>query len=148
MAITHVIRGEDHITNTARQMMLFAALGREVPRYGHHSLILAPDGSKMSKRHGATSIGDFKGLGYLSGAIVNYLALLSWHPTDEREKFTLAELIEEFDIGRVSKSPAIFDIQKLNGPTVSTSGSWSRPRSTGRSSPIWPRPAWRRRRRN
>ena len=114
MAITHVIRGEDHITNTARQMMLFAALGEEVPRYGHHSLILAPDGSKMSKRHGATSIGDFKGLGYLSGAIVNYLALLSWHPADEREKFTLAELIVEFDIGRVSRSPAIFDVHKLN----------------------------------
>ena len=114
MEITHVIRGEDHITNTARQMMLFAALGEEVPRYGHHSLILAPDGSKMSKRHGATSIGDFKGSGVLSAAVVNYLALLSWHPADEREKFTLAELIEEFDIGRVSKSPAIFDIQKLN----------------------------------
>jgi nondiscriminating glutamyl-tRNA synthetase len=114
MEITDVIRGEDHITNTARQMMLFDALGKVAPRYGHHSLILAPDGSKLSKRHGATSIGDFKGLGYLSGAIVNYLALLSWHPADEREKFTLAELIEEFEIGRVSKSPAIFDIQKLN----------------------------------
>ena len=67
MEITDVIRGEDHITNTARQMMLFAALGKPAPRYGHHSLILAPDGSKLSKRHGATSIGDFKGLGYLSG---------------------------------------------------------------------------------
>ncbi len=114
MEITHVIRGEDHITNTARQLMLFTALGKPAPRYGHHSLILAPDGSKLSKRHGATSIGDFKGLGYLSGAIVNYLALLSWHPTDEREKFSLAELVEEFEMERVSKSPAIFDIQKLN----------------------------------
>jgi len=114
MEITHVIRGEDHMTNTARQMMLFSALGKPVPRYGHHSLILAPDGSKLSKRHGATSIGDFKGLGYLPTAIVNYLALLSWHPADEREKFTLAELVEEFDIDRVSKSPAIFDLQKLN----------------------------------
>jgi nondiscriminating glutamyl-tRNA synthetase len=114
MEITDVIRGEDHITNTARQMMLFSALGKPAPSYGHHSLILAPDGSKLSKRHGATSIGEFRGLGYLSAAIVNYLALLSWHPADEREKFTLAELIEEFDIHRVSKSPAIFDIQKLN----------------------------------
>ena len=114
MNITHVIRGEDHITNTARQMMLFAALGKEAPLYGHHSLIMAPDGGKLSKRHGATSIGDFKGLGYLSGAVVNYLALLSWHPTDEREKFTLEEVFEEFDISRVSKSPAIFDIHKLN----------------------------------
>jgi nondiscriminating glutamyl-tRNA synthetase len=114
MEITHVIRGEDHVTNTARQLMLFSALGKPVPRYGHHSLILAPDGSKLSKRHGATSIGDFKGLGYLPGAIVNYLALLSWHPADEREKFSLAELVEEFGIERVSKSPAIFDIHKLN----------------------------------
>ncbi len=114
MQITDVIRGEDHITNTARQLMLFDALGKPAPRYGHHSLILAPDGSKLSKRHGATSIGDFKGLGYLSGAIVNYLALLSWHPADEREKFTLQELVQEFDIDRVSKSPAIFDIHKLN----------------------------------
>jgi nondiscriminating glutamyl-tRNA synthetase len=114
MAITDVIRGEDHVTNTARQMMLFAALGRPAPRYGHHSLILAPDGSKLSKRHGATSIGDFRRLGYLPAAMVNYLALLSWHPADEREKFTLTELVEEFDMGRVSKSPAIFDVQKLN----------------------------------
>jgi len=114
MEITHVIRGEDHITNTARQLMLFSALGEPTPRYGHHSLILAPDGSKLSKRHGAASIGDFEGLGYLSGALVNYLALLSWHPADEREKFTLAELVEEFELERVSKSPAIFDAQKLN----------------------------------
>lgn len=113
MEITHVIRGEDHITNTARQLMLFAALGRPAPRYGHHSLILAPDGSKMSKRHGATSIADFRALGYLPAAIVNYLALLSWHPGDEREKFTLDELIAEFDIGRLSKSPAVFDVPKL-----------------------------------
>ncbi len=114
MEITDVIRGEDHITNTARQMMLFAALGKPAPRYGHHSLILAPDGSKLSKRHGATSIGDFRGLGYLSAAMVNYLALLSWHPADEREKFSLDELIAEFELERVSKSPAIFDVQKLN----------------------------------
>ena len=114
MEITHVIRGEDHVTNTARQMMLFLALGKPAPQYGHHSLILAPDGSKLSKRHGATSIGDFKALGYLPGAMVNYLALISWHPADEREKFSLDELIAEFELGRVSKSPAIFDAQKLS----------------------------------
>ncbi len=114
MQITHVIRGEDHITNTARQIMLFAALGEPTPRFGHHSLILAANGSKLSKRHGATSIGDFKGLGYLSEAIVNYLALLSWHPADGREKFGLEDLIQEFELERVSKSPAIFDIPKLN----------------------------------
>ncbi|NLO26625.1 MAG: glutamate--tRNA ligase [Actinobacteria bacterium] len=114
MEITHVIRGEDHITNTARQLMLFSALGEPAPRYGHHSLILAPDGSKLSKRHGATSIGDFRALGYLPAAMVNYLALLSWHPADERDKFSLAELIAEFDIEKVSKSPAVFDVQKLD----------------------------------
>lgn len=114
MQITHVIRGEDHITNTARQLMLFTALDVPAPRYGHHSLIMAADGGKLSKRHGATSIGDFKGLGYLSGALVNYLALLSWHPADEREKFDLEELVREFELERVSKSPAIFDMPKLN----------------------------------
>ncbi len=114
MAITHVIRGEDHITNTARQLMLFAALGRPAPCYAHHSLILAPDGSKLSKRHGATSIAEFKAIGYLPAAIVNYLALISWHPQDEREKFSLAELTEEFEIERLSRSPAVFDIHKLN----------------------------------
>jgi nondiscriminating glutamyl-tRNA synthetase len=114
MGITDVIRGEDHITNTARQIMLFQALGKPAPRFGHHSLILAPDGSKLSKRHGATSVGQFRSLGYLPAAIVNYLALISWHPADEREKFTLAELIEEFEIDRVSKSPAVFDLHKLS----------------------------------
>ncbi len=98
MKITHVIRGEDHVTNTARQMMLFEALNEPAPRYGHHSLILAPDGSKLSKRHGATSIGDFRKMGYLPAAMVNYLVLLSWHPADEREKFSLDELVAEFDL--------------------------------------------------
>ncbi len=114
MEITDVIRGEDHITNTARQIMLFNALGKPAPRFGHHSLILAPDGSKLSKRHGATSVGQFRSLGYLPAAVVNYLALISWHPGDEREKFSMAELIAEFEIERVSKSPAIFDLHKLN----------------------------------
>ena len=113
MKITNVIRGEDHITNTARQLMLYRALGEPAPTYAHHSLIHGPDGGKLSKRHGATSIGDFMGLGFLSAAVVNYLGLLSWHPGDEREKFTLAELVDEFTMERVSKSPAIFDIDKL-----------------------------------
>ncbi len=114
MKITHVIRGEDHITNTARQLMLYEALGEDAPEYGHHSLIHGADGGKLSKRHGATSIGEFRDMGYLAPAVVNYLALLSWSPGDEREKFTLEELVEAFDMGRVSKSPAIFDIDKLN----------------------------------
>jgi nondiscriminating glutamyl-tRNA synthetase len=114
MMISHVIRGQDHVTNTARQLMLLRALGEPEPVYAHHSLIHAPDGGKLSKRHGATSIGEFRELGYLAPAIVNYLALLSWHPPDEREKLRLEELVAEFDIARVSKSPAIFDLDKLN----------------------------------
>ena len=82
--------------------------------YAHHSLIHGPDGGKLSKRHGATSIGEFRDMGYLSAAVVNYLALLSWHPGDEREKFLLPELVDAFDMSRVSKSPAIFDLDKLN----------------------------------
>ncbi len=114
MWITHVVRGEDHITNTARQLMLYAALGEQAPVYAHHSLIHGSDGGKLSKRHGATSIGEFRDVGYLAAAVVNYLALLSWSPGDEREKFTLDELVAEFDMKRVSKSPAIFDLDKLN----------------------------------
>jgi len=114
MEITHVIRGEDHLTNAARQVLVFQALGHEPPAWAHHSLVMGPDGSKLSKRHGATSVGDFRGMGYLPGAITNYLALLSWSPAGEREKLTKAEMVEEFELQRVSKSPAIFDIQKLN----------------------------------
>lgn len=114
MRITHVVRGEDHITNTARQLMLYDALGEQAPLYAHHSLIHGADGGKLSKRHGATSIGEFRDMGYLAPAMVNYLALLSWSSGDEREKFTLDELAAEFDMSRASKSPAIFDLDKLN----------------------------------
>lgn len=114
MGITHVIRGEDHLTNAARQVLVFEALGAPVPAFAHHSLIMGADGGKLSKRHGATSVGDFRRMGYLAPAIINYLALLSWSPGQEREKLTLAEMQLEFDINRVAKSPAIFDIQKLN----------------------------------
>ncbi len=114
MEITHVIRGEDHLTNAARQVLVFEAMGHEPPAWAHHSLIMGPDGGKLSKRHGATSVGDFRGMGYLSSAIINYLALLSWSPSGEREQLSKAEMIEEFELQRVSKSPAIFDIQKLN----------------------------------
>ena len=84
MGITHVIRGDDHLTNTARQQLLFEALGGPVPRFAHHSMVLGPDGGKLSKRHGATAVGDYRDLGYLPEAIVNYLALLGWsHGEDE-----------------------------------------------------------------
>jgi len=114
MGITHVIRGEDHLTNAARQVLVFEALGHEPPAWAHHSLIMGPDGGKLSKRHGATSVGDFRDMGYLPSAIINYLALLSWSPGEEREKLSKAEMVGEFELQRVSKSPAIFDIQKLD----------------------------------
>ncbi|MDO8737157.1 MAG: glutamate--tRNA ligase [Thermoleophilia bacterium] len=114
MEITHVIRGEDHLTNAARQVLVFEAMGHEPPAWAHHSLIMGPDGGKLSKRHGATSVGDFRGMGYLSSAIINYLALLSWSPSGEQEKLAREEIVGEFELQRVAKSPAIFDIQKLN----------------------------------
>lgn len=114
MEITHVIRGEDHLTNTARQLLVFEALDARPPFYAHHSLIMGPDGGKLSKRHGATAVGDFRRMGYKPEAIINYLALLSWSPGEEREKLTLAEMESEFDLSRVAKSPAIFDVAKLN----------------------------------
>jgi nondiscriminating glutamyl-tRNA synthetase len=113
MGITHVIRGDDHLTNTARQLMLFAALGAAAPRFAHHSLVLGPDGGKLSKRHGATSVGEFRDLGYLPEAVVNYLALLSWSHGDD-EVLTMARLIAEFDLGKLSLSAPIFDQAKLD----------------------------------
>lgn len=114
MHITHVIRGEEHLSNTPRQVVLYEALGFAAPEFGHISLILATDRTKMSKRHGATSVDQYRNLGYLPEAIVNYLALLGWSPVGEQEFFSLEELIEAFSMDRVSKSPAVFDIDKLN----------------------------------
>jgi len=113
MRISHVIRGEDHLTNTARQVLLLHALGAERPRYAHHSLILGPDGTKLSKRHGATAVSEFRELGYLPAAVTNYLALLSWSH-GEREVLGTEELIAEFDLAALSGSPAIFDAGKLD----------------------------------
>ncbi|MBC7332979.1 MAG: glutamate--tRNA ligase [Actinobacteria bacterium] len=114
MKITHVLRGEDHITNTARQLLLFKALGYKIPYFAHFSMILARDGSKLSKRHGATTISEFREMGYLSEAIVNYLSILSWNPMGEEEIFALQDVVDEFRFQDISKSPAIFDIDKLN----------------------------------
>ncbi len=113
MRITHVIRGDDHLTNTARQIRLAEALGADPPRFAHHSMVLGPDGAKLSKRHGATSVGDFRRLGYLPSALVNYLALLSWsHGGDE--VLSLRRLVEEFALERLSPSPSTFDQAKLD----------------------------------
>jgi nondiscriminating glutamyl-tRNA synthetase len=114
MGISHVIRGEDHLTNTARHVLLFEALGYPVPLYLHHSLLLGSDGSKMSKRHGATSVPEYREMGYLPEALTNYLALLSWSPPGDEEVFDRGELLKLFDIGDLSASPAIFDKAKLD----------------------------------
>jgi nondiscriminating glutamyl-tRNA synthetase len=128
MRITHVIRGDDHLTNTARQLLIFRALEVSAPEYAHLSLILGPDGAKLSKRHGATTIRELREAGYLPAAIVNYLALLSWSHggreflgPDEGGwswpsglKTLLAKLSGSFDISRISASPVVFDRAKLD----------------------------------
>lgn len=113
MKITHVIRGEDHISNTPKQILLQKALGFESPIYGHLPLILAPDRSKLSKRFTETSLLSYKDDGYLSEALVNFLIFLGWHPKDNREIFSLEELIKEFNIKDVQKAGAIFNEEKL-----------------------------------
>lgn len=113
MAISHVIRAEEHLTNTLRQALIYKALDFPMPHFAHVSLILAPDRSKLSKRHGATSVGQFRDMGYLPRAMVNYLSLLGWGDGTENEFFTLEQLVEKFTIERVNRSGAIFDSTKL-----------------------------------
>ena len=113
MAITHVLRGDEHLPNTPRQVSLYEALGAPLPLFAHVSMILAPDHQKLSKRHGATAVREYRDQGYLPEALVNYLALLGWSPGDDREFFTLDELARAFSLERVSKSPAVFDAAKL-----------------------------------
>jgi nondiscriminating glutamyl-tRNA synthetase len=113
MAITHVIRADEHLPNTPRQVALFEALERPLPLFAHVSMILAPDHRKLSKRHGARAVSEYRGEGYLPEALVNYLALLGWSPGDDREFFTLSQLTQAFSLERASKSPAVFDEGKL-----------------------------------
>lgn len=113
MEVTHVIRGEDGISNTPRQILLQEAIGAPRPIYAHIPFILAPDKSKLSGRHGAVSLKEYREKGYLPAALVNYLALLGWHPTDEQEIFSMEELIKIFDLSRVQKGGAVFDEEKL-----------------------------------
>lgn len=113
MKISHVIRAEEHLPNTLRQALIYQALGFPMPKFGHVSLILAPDRSKLSKRHGATSVGQFKEMGFLPQAMLNYLALLGWNDGTEDEIFTLNQLTDRFSMERITKSAAIFDNAKL-----------------------------------
>ncbi len=113
MEITHVLRGDDHISNTPRQIRIYRALGWEPPEFAHIPMILGPDGTRLSKRHGATSVTSFRDEGFLSEAMVNFLALLGWAYDGEREMFTMEELARHFSLERVSKNPAIFNYEKL-----------------------------------
>lgn len=114
MKISHVIRGEDHLSNTPRHILLFEALGFKLPSFVHMSMTLGPDGNRLSKREGATAIRHFREAGYLPEALVNYLALLGWSPPDEKEFKTPEELINLFSLERLTKAAAIFDNRKLD----------------------------------
>lgn len=113
MAITHVIRGDDHLSNTAKQVALYQALGWQIPEFAHVPLILGSDKKRLSKRHGATSISDYEGAGFLAEAMLNFLALLGWSPGDDREIMTKLELIESFSLKGIAKKSAVFDESKL-----------------------------------
>jgi glutamyl-tRNA synthetase len=113
MRITHVIRGDDHIPNTPKQILLYQALGAPVPAFGHLPMILGGDGRKLSKRHGATAVGDYAHMGVLPEALFNFLAFLGWNPGDEREVMAVDELVEAFTLERINKKSAVFDMEKL-----------------------------------
>ncbi len=114
MGITHVIRAEEWLPSTPKHVILYQMFGWTKPEFAHLPMILAPDKSKLSKRHGATSVMEFKKLGYLPEALINYIALLGWNPGTEQEIFSLAELVKEFDLNKVNKAGAVFDINKLD----------------------------------
>jgi len=113
MKITHIIRGDDHLNNTPKQILIYKALGFDIPDFVHIPMILGPDHSKLSKRHGDTSVNQFRENGYLADAFFNYLALLGWSHPEEKEVLSKEELIEAFNLNRISKSAAVFDFDKL-----------------------------------
>lgn len=114
MGITHIIRGDDHISNTPKQVMLYNAFGINPPKFVHIPLILGEDRSRMSKRHGATSIAEYREKGYLPEAIVNFLALMGWSPKDDREKLSVQQIIKLFSLKSIKHTAAVFDVKKLN----------------------------------
>jgi glutamyl-tRNA synthetase len=113
LGITHVLRGNDHLTNTAKQLMIIEALGAKPPRYGHVPLLHGPDGRKLSKRHGAASVQELREAGYLPSAVRNYVALLGWGAGDDETILSTEELVRRFDVTRIQRNPAQFDEQKL-----------------------------------
>ena len=114
MQISHVIRGDGHLTNTPRQILVAKALGFDIPRFAHHSLILGADGTPLSKRHGATSLTHYREKGYLPQAVLNFLALLGWSPENGEEIIRVEEMVKQFTLNRVGKSGAVFNFDKLN----------------------------------
>lgn len=121
MEISHVIRGDDHISNTPLQVKLYESFGWKAPEFGHLSMILGPDGARLSKRHGATSVQEYKKLGYLPNTVKNYLALLGWSTSDSKQIFEEGELEEKFGLEGCQKSPAVFDnvkLQWMNGEYI------------------------------
>jgi len=142
MKITHVIRGDDHISNTPKQILLYEAFQAEPPAFGHLPLILGPDKKRLSKRHGSVAVEEYRNQGILPETLVNFLALLGWNPGDEREIFSLQELIQEFDLKRAGGSNAVFDLKKLqwmNGRYLSSS---SLQRILQALEPFLPDPGW------
>ncbi len=113
MGMTHIIRGEDHISNTPRQILIYEAIGAPLPIFAHIPLLLSANRAKLSKRHGAVPVSSYRERGFLPEAIINFMALLGWHPTDDIEILSLEQIIEKFSIERVQKSGAIFDEEKL-----------------------------------
>jgi len=113
MQVSDVVRAEEHLTNTVRQVLILEALGYALPKYAHLSLVLGEDRSKLSKRHGATSVNQFRLEGFLPEAMINYLCLLGWNDGTDKEIYTVDELVEAFSLSRVTKSPAVFDMKKL-----------------------------------
>ena len=114
MDITHVIRGEDHVPNTTKQILIYEALGYNIPQFAHLPMILGEDKKRLSKRHGATGVYDYRERGYQPAALLNYLALLGWNPGTEQEIFTPTQLVEEFELSKVQKKSAVFDQKKFN----------------------------------
>ncbi len=113
MEITHVLRADEHLANTPKQLLVIAALGRTPPAYGHLPMVLAVDRSKLSKRHGAVAIEEYRQMGLIPEAILNYCALLGWSPGDDREVMTLDEIVQAFDLDRVGRSASVYDLEKL-----------------------------------
>lgn len=114
MEISHVIRGEDHISNTPKQVLLYKALGWDLPEFAHLPMILGKDKKKLSKRHGATSVYEYRDMGYMPDSVFNFLALLGWAPSGDREIFDRDLAVQEFDLKDVNRKPSVFDMDKLN----------------------------------